>query len=81
MEASVGRIAEPGLLLLRDLRDLHSAAGANSLYWEMLTGLAKATRDDRLLDLANACHPETVRQVTWTKSMIKVLSPQVLTSL
>ncbi|GAA1986821.1 hypothetical protein [Catenulispora subtropica] len=70
----------PGLLLLRDLLDLHAAAGANSLYWDMLTALAKATKDEGLLDLANSCHPRTRRQVAWARSMIEVLSPQALAS-
>jgi len=70
----------PGLLLLRDLLDLHAAADANSLYWEMLTALAKATKDDGLLELAGACGPQTRRQAEWAESMIKVLSPQALTS-
>lgn len=70
----------PGLLLLRDLLDLRAAADANSLYWEMLTALAKATKDDELLELADVCGPQTRRQAAWAKSTIKVLSPQALTS-
>lgn len=42
---------------------------------------AQATKDDGLLDLASACHPATLRQMRWTNTMIKNLSPQVLTSL
>ncbi|MFJ2260362.1 hypothetical protein ACIOKD_18795 [Streptomyces sp. NPDC087844] len=72
---------EPGLLLLRDLRELHLAATENSLYWEMLAQAAQATKDDALLDLASACHPETLRQTRWTNTMIKNLAPQILTSL
>jgi hypothetical protein len=69
---------EPGL---RDLRDLHLAAAQNSLYWEMLAQAAQATRDDGLLDLSSACHPQTLRQMRWTNTMIKIVSPQVLSSL
>ena len=71
----------PGLLLLRDLSELHLAAAANSLHWEMLAQTAQATRDDRLLGLASTCHPQTLRQMRWTNTMIKNLSPQILTSL
>jgi hypothetical protein len=72
---------DPGLLLLRDLRELHLSATANSLHWEMLAQLAQAAKDPALLSLASACHPQTLRQMRWTNTMIKTMSPQVLTSL
>ncbi|MEV6618641.1 hypothetical protein AB0N31_33230 [Streptomyces sp. NPDC051051] len=78
---AVGHRPEPGLLLLHDLRQLHLDATGNSLDWEMLAQAAQATRDDDLLALAAACHPQTLRQMRWTNTMIKILSPQVLTSL
>ncbi|CAL9650316.1 hypothetical protein SUDANB176_06603 [Streptomyces sp. enrichment culture] len=78
---TVAHRPEPGLLLLRDLRELHLDAAGNSLYWEMLAQAAQAARDDELLALASACHPETLRQMRWANTMIKNLSPQVLTSL
>ncbi|MFB6597713.1 hypothetical protein [Streptomyces diastaticus] len=71
----------PGLLLLRDLSDLHLAATHNSLRWEMLAQAAQATKNTGLLDLASSCHPQTLRQMRWTNTMIKNLSPQILTSL
>jgi len=74
------RRPEPGVLLLRDLRELHLAATENSLLWEMLAQVAQATDDDELLTLASACHPRTLRQMRWTNSMIKTLSPQILSS-
>ncbi len=77
---AMGHRPEPGLLLLRDLRELHLGATGNSLYWEMLAQAAQATKDDRLLALASACHPRTLRQMRWTNTMIKILSPQILTS-
>ncbi|MFG2728259.1 hypothetical protein [Streptomyces canus] len=70
-----------GLLLLHDLRALHLAAADNSLHWEMLAQAAQAIRDEPLLALASACHPQTLRQMRWTDTLIKQLSPQVLTSL
>ena len=78
---AVGHRPEPGLLLLRDLRELHLDAAENSLYWEMLAQAAQATKDDDLLAVASACHPQTLRQMRWTNTMIKILSPQILTSL
>ncbi|CAM5623328.1 MULTISPECIES: hypothetical protein [Streptomyces] len=67
-----------GLDLLNDLRELHLAATANSLDWEMLAQAAQADKDSSLLDLATACHPQTLRQMRWTNTMIKTLSPQLL---
>ncbi|MDX3458184.1 hypothetical protein PV396_40680 [Streptomyces sp. ME02-8801-2C] len=72
---------EPGLLLLHELRELHLAATENSLLWEMLAQVAQATSDDELLTLASSCHPQTLRQMRWTNTMIKTLSPQILSSL
>ena len=77
---AVGRRPEPGLLLLRDLRELHLRAAENSLYWEMLAQTAQATRDEELLGLASSCHPQTLRQMRWTNTMVKTLSPQLLSS-
>ncbi|MEV6211458.1 hypothetical protein [Kitasatospora sp. NPDC051914] len=77
---ALGRRSEIGLLLLYDLCDLHLTATENSLRWEMLAQLAQATDDSRLLDLATACHPQTLRQMRWTNTMIKTLSPQLLGS-
>jgi hypothetical protein len=77
---ALGRRPEPGLLLLHDLRDLHLAAARNSLHWEMLAQAAQATRDERLLALVSGCHPQTLRQLRWTNTQIKILAPQILTS-
>lgn len=78
---AIGHRPEPGLLLLRDLRVVHLAATGNSLYWEMLAQAGQAAKDKRLLELAAACHPQTLRQMRWTNTLIKNLAPQVLTSL
>ncbi|RZU18280.1 hypothetical protein [Streptomyces sp. BK239] len=78
---AVGHRPEPGLLLLRDLRELHLSATENSLHWEMLAQAAQATKNDELLALASACHPQTLRQMRWTNTMVKTLSPQILSSL
>ncbi|MYT83030.1 hypothetical protein YW3DRAFT_07394 [Streptomyces sp. MnatMP-M77] len=78
---AMGRRPEPGLLLLHDLRELHLGAAENSLYWEMLAQAGQAAKDTRLLNLATSCHPQTLRQMHWTNTMIKNLAPQILTSL
>ncbi|MFJ1706316.1 hypothetical protein [Kitasatospora sp. NPDC088346] len=78
---ALGRRPETGLLLLHDLRDLHLAATENSLHWDMLTGAAQAGRDTDLLGLVTCCHPRTLRQMRWTSTMIRILSPQLLTSI
>jgi len=71
----------PGLLVLHDLRTLYLMASENSLHWEMLAQAAQASRDTSLLDLATACHPQTLRQIRWANTLIKSMSPQILTSL
>ncbi|MEU6852370.1 hypothetical protein ABZ901_20915 [Actinacidiphila alni] len=78
-EAVAGR-PEPALLLLRDLRELHLSAVGNSLYWEMLGQAAQALRDHPLLALVSDCHPQTLRQMRWTNTMVKELSAQALSS-
>lgn len=77
---AVGHRPEPALLLLRNLRELHLCAVGNNVYWEMLAQGAQALRDRELLDLAKECGSQTVRQMQWTETLIKELSPQALTS-
>ncbi|MEV8612685.1 hypothetical protein AB0383_32975 [Amycolatopsis sp. NPDC051373] len=75
---SAGR-PEPGLLLA-DLRRLHRKAAGVSLDWESLAQGAQAAKDPELLELASRCHPQTLRQMKWTNAMLKIMSPQILTS-
>ena len=74
----VGRRPEPGLLLLRDMRDLHLAAARASLAWTVLGQGAQAVSDQELLDTVTACHPETIRIMKWTVQKAKEASPQAL---
>lgn len=67
--------------LLEDLRDLYLAASEASLAWEMLAQHAQARRESDLLEITERCHPQTLRQIRWANTMIKILSPQVLASL
>jgi hypothetical protein len=75
-----GHRAEPGMLLLSDLRGIHRAAAGVSLDWELLAQGAQAVRDGGLLALSQRCHPRTLRQLTWSNAMLKTLAPQILAS-
>jgi hypothetical protein len=46
----------------------------------MLAQAAQATGADDLLALATACHPQTLRQMRWTNTLIKTHSLQLLAS-
>lgn len=76
----MGRRPEPGVLLLRDLRDLHLAAARASVAWTVLGQGAQAVQDSELLQTVTACHPETIRAMRWTVQKLKEASPQVLAS-
>jgi hypothetical protein len=76
----VGRRPEPGVLLLRDLRELHVRAAGASLDWVALGQGAQAARDTELLSVVSACHEETLRTLKWTTYRLKEAAPQVLTS-
>lgn len=75
-----GRRPEPGVLLLRDVRDLHLAASRVSLAWTVLGQGAQAVVDRELLAVTTACHPQAIRTVEWTVQKAKEASPQVLAS-
>jgi hypothetical protein len=76
----LGRRPESGVLLLRDMRDLHLAAARASLAWTVLGQGAQAVKDQELLQIVTACHPETIRTMKWTVQKLKEASPQVLAS-
>jgi hypothetical protein len=71
---------ETGLLLLADLRRLHRKAAGVSLDWELLGQAAQAMRKPDLLELAQSCHPQTLRVMRWANAHLKVVSPQVIAS-
>lgn len=75
-----GRRPETGLLLLRDLRELHALASEASVNWVILGQGAQAAKDPELLRATKGCHPDTLRTLKWTNTMIKIVAPQVLTS-
>jgi hypothetical protein len=76
----IGRRPEPGLLLLADLRHLYREAAGTSVDWELLAQGAQGAKEKELLDIAERCHPESLRQARWANAHLKVTSPQVLAS-
>lgn len=75
-----GRASTPGLLLLADLRHLYREASGTSLDWELLAQGAQGAKKKDLLDLAERCHPQTLRVSRWANAKLKEASPQVLAS-
>ena len=76
----LGRRSTPGLLLLADLRHLYREAAGTSLDWEVLAQSAQGAKEQELLDLAERCHPQSLRQARWANAHLKVASPQVIAS-
>ena len=74
----LGRRSAPALLLLRDLRSLYIHAMGVSADWEMVAQAAQGLEDTDLLDLAQDCHPRTLRQARWANSRIKESATQIL---
>jgi hypothetical protein len=76
----LGRRPASGLLLLRDLRDVHLLAAEASLNWTLLGQAAQAAKDGELVDCVGLCHPETLRTMRWSLTKLKSAAPQVLTT-
>lgn len=76
----IGSSPPAGLVLLRDLRELHLLAAAASINWTILGQGAQAVKDERLLATVSECHDEELRTLKWTTTHIKVTAPQVLAS-
>jgi len=70
----------PGLLLLADLRHVHRLAAGVSLDWELLAQAAQGMKERPLLELAQDCHPQTVRQMRWANAQLKQSATQVIAS-
>jgi hypothetical protein len=80
VSTALRRRPETGMLLLADLRQLHRKAAGVSLDWELLAQAAQAMKERPLLELAQDCHPQTLRQMRWANAHLKVASPQVIAS-
>jgi hypothetical protein len=78
MAELVGRRPESGLLLLRDQRMMFTLAYATSFHWIVLGQVAQVMRDEDLLTMVDHNHKETLTQVKWVKSEVKVAAPQIL---
>jgi hypothetical protein len=78
--STLRRRSAPGLLLLADLRRVHRVAAGVSLDWEILAQAAQGMKQRPLLTLAQACHPQTLRQMRWANAQLKECSTQVLAS-
>jgi hypothetical protein len=76
--AMVGHSPASGLLLLRDLRQLHLAIEEAAMLWLIVSQGAHAARDRELLDLAQKSREEITHQLMWVSSRIKETAPQAL---
>jgi hypothetical protein len=68
-----------GLLLLNDLRHLFVCAQDVGVLWVMVAQAAQALRDAELLAVCTECHGETIVQMHWLLTRIKLAAPQALT--
>ncbi|MFL6646865.1 MAG: hypothetical protein ACJ8KO_02795 [Sulfurifustaceae bacterium] len=78
--ALVGRSSATGLLVLRDLRQLHLAIEEAAMLWLIVGQGAQAARDRELLVVVEHCREEITHQVMWIQTRIKETAPQVLVS-
>jgi hypothetical protein len=78
--ALVGRSPVTGLLLLRDLRQLHLAIEEAAMLWLVVGQGAQAARDRELLVVVERAREEMTAQLLWVTTRIKETAPQVLVS-
>ncbi|WP_040796924.1 hypothetical protein [Nocardia higoensis] len=76
----LGRRHDAALLLLADLRRIHRTAAGVSLDWEILAQTAQARQDRELLETAQRCHPQTLRQMRWANAQLKANAAQIMVS-
>ncbi|WP_019875954.1 hypothetical protein [Sporichthya polymorpha] len=74
----LGREPEAGLLLLLDLREIYLAAAGVSVDWELIAQGAQGVQDLPLIELAQRCHAENLRQMRWANAKLKESATQVL---
>jgi hypothetical protein len=73
-----GRLPISGLLLLRDLRQLHLSIEEAAMLWLIVGQSAQAARDRELLVLVEQSREEITHQLMWVTTRIKETAPQVL---
>lgn len=76
----MGRAKSPGLLMLRDLREIYMKAAGVSVDWEMLAQAAQGIKHTDLLEVCQRCHPDTLRQMRWANGKLKEASTQAIVS-
>lgn len=76
----VGREGGAGLLLLRDLREVYTKACGVSADWELLAQAAQGIKHSDLLEVAQRCHPQNLRQMKWANGKLKESATQILVS-
>lgn len=76
--AAVGRSPMTGLLLLRDLRQLHLAIEEAAMLWLIVGQAAQAARDRDLLTLVEQSREEITHHLMWVTTRIKETAPQAL---
>lgn len=74
----VGRLPVTGVLLLRDLRQLHLSLQEVAVLWLVVGQAAQANRDAELLTLAEQSRQELTHQIIWVTTRIKETAPQAL---
>jgi hypothetical protein len=78
MAEAIGRQRVPGLLLLRDLRELYLHAMEANFYWVLAGQVAQAVRDHALLEGTLDMHEQLTTAVKWILTQTKVESPAIL---
>jgi hypothetical protein len=76
----IGSRPEPGMLLLRDLREIYLLASQASIDWTVLAQGAQAAKDRDLLAIVSECRTDQLRTLKWATTRIKEAAPQTLTS-
>lgn len=76
--ASLAKRPVTGMLLLRDLRQLHLAIEEAAMLWLVVGQAAQAVRDRELLEVVERAREEMTKQILWVTTRIKEAAPQVL---
>ena len=80
MADRLGRRSSPALMLLRGLRSIYIDAHGVSVDWELIAQGAQGVRDKELLELAQTCRPDSLRQAKWANAQLKEKATQILVS-